>query len=113
MCASLGLMALLILVIGAKHYISEPPLFIPPPESERTTLEEAIANSNNLDIVKKTCANFARCRDQYSAYTNEYSSHLDELLIGILIAILTLFGSFSYGYFKIYKLAKKLSVEKT
>jgi len=109
--ASLGLMSLLVFVIGIWHYTSQPSLFIPPPDSEQKSLEEAISNSNDIEVLRKVCSTFARCSDRYRNYQNKFTEHLDELLIGILGAFVLLFGSFTYGYFKIYKIAKRVTNE--
>ena len=109
--ASFSLMVLLVLAIGVSHYTSRPSLFIPPSESERRTLEESLANSNDLAAVKKVCTLFAKCQDRRSDYLGKFNEHLDGLLKGIIGSIVFLSIIFSLGYFTIYRKAKILRNE--
>jgi len=104
-------MAALIIAIGIYNYSNQPSLFIPPSGVDKRTLEDAISNSSDLAAVKSACAIFAKCRDQYSHYQEEFTEHLGDLIIGVIVSFLFLFGSFSYGYFTIYRKAKTLRDE--
>jgi hypothetical protein len=45
--------------------MDQPSLFIPPPEFERRTLEMAIANSNDIGVVKKLCQHLHLAKMNY------------------------------------------------
>ena len=110
---SIALVLFLVTALGFWHYIKQPTIFIPPPVSERQSLETVIAESNNLETLKNECAKFARCEDNFSRYQSAYPDHIDNLLIRLLGVFIVLGGSLAYGFFAILQKARKLNDTKS
>ena len=108
---SLVLVVCLVSGISIYHFTRQPDLFIPPAESQREKLEDVINKSENIEALRSACSVFAKCRDDAATYREQFVDHLNLLLFQIFGLLVLVFCGFAYGYFAIYRKAKKLKDE--